>query len=278
MPDFTGRVALVTGAAHGQGREHAVQLARHRADVVLVDVPAPVQSVPYPLGTGAELAETRRLVEAEGRRALTVEADVRDPDAMRAAVARTVAELGSLDVVVANAGIVTYHRLVDMDDQAWHDTIDVNLTGVAHTVRAALGPMIEQRWGRIVVTSSQAARRGVPHLAHYAASKWALLGLVRTVALEVASHGGITCNAVLPGAVDTPMMHHDEVYSVFVPDVAAPTLADMESRLRDLTPMPTTWIDPSDVTDAVLYLASPTSRYVSGTAIDVAAAFNAHYG
>jgi NAD(P)-dependent dehydrogenase (short-subunit alcohol dehydrogenase family) len=197
-------------------------------------------------------------------------------DQMRAAVARAVEEFGHVDIVVANAGIVTYRQLSDMDDQMWQDTIDVNLTGVANTVRAVLGHMLERRYGRIVVTSSQAGRRGVPNLAHYSASKWALIGLVKTVALEVAPALGITCNAVLPGAVDTPMMHHDEVYAVFAPDLPAPSLADLEERLGQLNPMPITWLEPEDISHAVLHLASEEARYVSGATIDVAAAFNAN--
>ncbi|WP_236792180.1 mycofactocin-coupled SDR family oxidoreductase [Amycolatopsis sp. GM8] len=275
MPRFDGRVALITGAARGQGREHAVRFAEAGADVVLVDVPAKVESVPYPLGTTGELHETLALVEQQGRRALAIEADVRRMEQLRAAVARAVEEFGAVDILVANAGIVTYRQLSDMDDQMWRDTIDVNLTGVANAMRAVLGHMLERRYGRIVVTSSQAGRRGVPNLAHYSASKWGLLGLVKAVALEVAPTLGITCNAVLPGAVDTPMMHHDEVYAVFAPDVPTPSLADLEDRLARLNPMPITWLEPGDISPAVLHLASEEARYISGAAIDVAAAFNA---
>ncbi|MFF0148714.1 SDR family mycofactocin-dependent oxidoreductase [Amycolatopsis sulphurea] len=276
MPRFDGRVVFITGGARGQGREHAVRFAQAGADVVLVDVPEQVESVPYPLGTSGDLHETVSLVEKQGRRALAIEADVRRSDQMRAAVEQAVDEFGAVDIAVANAGIVTYRHLSDMDDQMWRDTIDVNLTGVANTVRAVLGHMLERRYGRIVVTSSQAGRRGVPNLAHYSASKWGLIGLVKSIALEVAPAGGITCNAVLPGAVDTPMMHHDEVYAVFAPDVPAPTLSDLEERLGRLNPMPITWIESSDISHAVLHLASEEARYVSGTTIDVAAAFNAN--
>jgi SDR family mycofactocin-dependent oxidoreductase len=275
MSRFDGRVAFITGAAHGQGREHAVQFARAGADVVVVDVPEGIESVPYPLGTAEELHETAAMVEREGRRALAIEADVRGGDTMRAAVEQAVEHFGAVDIVVANAGIVTYRHLADMDDRMWQDTIDVNLTGVANTLRAVLPHMIDRRYGRIVVMSSQAGRRGVPNLAHYSASKWGLIGLVKTVALETAPMLGITCNAVLPGAVDTPMMHHDEVYAVFAPDVPAPSAADLEERLEQMNPMPVTWIEPRDVSHAVLYLAAEEARYISGTTIDVAAAFNA---
>ncbi|WP_238012163.1 mycofactocin-coupled SDR family oxidoreductase [Dactylosporangium sp. AC04546] len=276
MPNFTGRVALVTGAAHGQGREHAIQFAKNGADVILVDVPKPVDSVPYPLGTSAELRETASAVEGLERKALVVEADVRSIDAMRAVVADGIAAFGHIDILAANAGVVTYHQLVDMDDQAWQDTIDVNLTGVANSIRAVLPHMMERKYGRIVVTSSQAARRGVPNLSHYAASKWALIGLTKAVALEAAPYM-ITCNAVLPGAVNTPMMHHDEVYKVFVPEKDAPGLEDMEARLTQMNPMPTTWVEPTDISHEVLHLAAEESRFISGCTVDVAAAYNANY-
>ncbi|OLT12434.1 3-ketoacyl-ACP reductase [Pseudonocardia sp. CNS-139] len=276
MGKFDGRVALVTGAARGQGRSHAVQLAREGADLVLVDAPGPVGSVPYPLGTEDELAETAALVEKEDRRAVVVAADVRHADRMRAAADTAIGEFGRLDIAVVNAGIVTYHQLADMPDQAWQDMIDVNLTGAANTVRAVLPHMIERRYGRIVVTSSQAGRRGVPNLAHYCAAKWGLIGLVKTVALETAPHLGITCNAITPGGVDTPMMRHDEVYRTFVPELDAPTVADMEERLRQMNPQPITWIEPTDITHAVLFLAAEESRYITGSVIDVAAGFNAN--
>lgn len=269
-----GRVALITGGARGQGREHAVTFAREGADVVLVDVPRTVLSVPYPLSDSADLAETVALVEAEGRRALAIEADVRDAQQMRDAVAAGLEAFGHLDIVVANAGIVTYHQLVAMDDQTWDDMIAVNLTGVANTLRAVLPHLIEREYGRIVVTSSQAGRRGVPNISHYAASKWGLIGLVKSVALETAPLLGITCNAVLPGAVDTPMMRHDEVYRTFAPDKPNPTVDDMEERLRQGNPMPVTWIDPVDISHAALHLATEQSRYISGAAIDVAVGFS----
>lgn len=274
MTKLQGRVALITGGARGQGRAHAVALAREGADIVLIDVPATVESVPYPLADQADLEETIAQVQAQGRRALGITADVRDMTALRAAVARTISTLGAVDIVVANAGIVTYHQLSEMDDQTWQDMIDINLTGVANTLRAVLPHMIDRRYGRIIVTSSQAGRRGVPNLAHYSSAKWGLIGLVKTVARETAPLLGITCNAVLPGAVDTPMMRHEEVYKVFVPGAENPTVEDMEEGLRRENPMPVTWIEPHDISGAVVHLASEEARYVSGTAIDIAVGFS----
>jgi SDR family mycofactocin-dependent oxidoreductase len=272
---LAGRTALITGAARGQGRSHAVRLAAAGADVVVLDAPAPVASVSYPLGTAEELEETAELVRAEGREALTVTGDVRRSADMRAAVGATLERFGKLDVLVANAGIATYRQLVDMDDETWGDMIDVNLTGVANTIRAALPHMLDRSYGRIVVISSQSARRGVPNLSHYCAAKWGLAGLVKTVALETAPKHGITCNAVLPGAVKTPMMEHEEVLRTFLPDAEEPSLAGMEELLSQMSPMPTPWIDASDISDAVLFLASDAARHISGVALDVAAGFNA---
>jgi SDR family mycofactocin-dependent oxidoreductase len=271
---FNGKVVVITGGARGQGRSHAVMFAEEGADVVIVDRPDPVASVPYPLGTKAELKETARLVEQSDRRCLVVEADVRSAPQMRDVMAEAAGELGGVDIVVANAGIATYHQLVDMDDSVWDDMIDVNLTGVANTIRAALPEMISRRSGRLVAISSQAGRRGVPNLSHYCAAKWGLVGLVKSVALEVAPFE-VTCNAVMPGAVDTPMMHHKEVYETFAPELDDPGAGDLEERLRAMTPMPTTWVEASDMSHAVMYLASDEARHVSGATLDVAAGFNA---
>ncbi|WP_168703710.1 mycofactocin-coupled SDR family oxidoreductase [Gordonia paraffinivorans] len=277
MGKLDGKSALITGAARGQGRAHAVLLAQEGADIVLTDVPASVESVPYDLGTEEELQETAALVEKEGARALVVKGDVRRSQDMREAVAAACDQLGKLDILIANAGIVTYHQMADMDDAVWQDTIDVNLTGVANTVRAALPHMIDRRYGRIVVTSSAAARQGLGNLGHYCASKWGLLGMMKAVALEVGPYGGITCNAVLPGSVDTPMMHHQEVYRMFAPELENPTFDDMSERLLGYAAMPVPLVDPIDISHAVLYLVSDEARYVSGATIDVGAGMNARY-
>lgn len=276
MGKLDGRVAFITGGSRGQGRSHAVHLAQQGADIVLVDVPDSIESVPYALGTEAELQETAALVEKEGRRAVTIRADVRRSDQMRAAADTAVAEFGKIDIALANAGIVTYHQLAAMDDQAWQDTIDVNLTGAANTLRAVLPTMIDRQYGRIVVTSSTAGRIGLPNLSHYCAAKWGLIGLVKSVALETAPLGGITCNAITPGTVDTPMMHHEEVYRTFAPDLESPTVTDLEERMRLMNTMSTAWIQPGDISHAVAFLASEEARYITGTVIDVSAGFGAN--
>lgn len=275
MGTFDGKVALITGGARGQGRSHAIALAREGATIALVDAPGDVGSVPYPLGTKEDLDNTVAMVEEVGGRALALTADVRSSADVERAVATTLQEFGSIDILLANAGIVSYHQLVDMDDSAWNDMIDTNLTGVAWSIRAVLPHMIEKKHGRIIVTSSQSGRRGMPNLAHYCSAKWGLIGLVKTVALETAPHLGITCNAILPGGVDTPMMRNEAVYRTFAPELEDPTVEDLEERLRMFNPQPTAWIEPQDISHAVLYLASEDARYVSGATIDIAAAFNA---
>ncbi|GAA1003736.1 putative short-chain dehydrogenase/reductase [Acrocarpospora pleiomorpha] len=275
MGKLENKVALITGGARGQGRSHAIALAREGARIALVDAPKPIASVSYPLGTEAELDETVKLVQAEDIPAIALQGDTRSMADMRRVVSDTIARFGQIDILLANAGIASYSPLATMSDQMWHDMIDVNLTGTANTIRAVLPHMIERSYGRIVVTSSQAGRKGIPNLAHYCSAKWGLSGLVRTVALEVAPFGGITCNAILPGGVETPMMKNDEVYRTFRPDLDNPTLEDMEAVLRQLNPMPTEWIQPEDISAGVLYLVADEARYVTGAMLDVAAAFNA---
>lgn len=272
---FEGKVAVITGGARGQGRSHALALAREGASIVLADVPSPMASVPYLLATAGDLAETAAMIEDAGGRVVAVPTDVRKSSDVNAMFETAIEEFGKIDLLVANAGIVSYSPLIDMNDETWSELIDVNLTGVAWTIRAALPYMVDRSYGRIVVTASQAARRGMPNLSHYCSAKWGLLGLVKTVALEMAPHLGITCNAVLPGGVDTPMMRNDAVYRVFAPELEDPRVEDLEERLRAFNPMPTAWIQPEDISHTVLYLLSEDARYVSGTAIDVAAAHNA---
>ncbi len=268
MAAVDGRVALVTGAARGQGRAHAVALARAGADVVVTDICRDIDTVPYPLGTRAELDETVRAVEAEGRRALGIEADVRDTAAMDAAVAETLASFGALDICVANAGITGYAAFEDLDDRTWQDMIDVDLTGAFRTVRAALPHMLERRYGRIVVTSSMAGRMGNPNLAHYVAAKWGVIGMVKSLAMEVASKG-ITANVVAPAAVDTPMLHNPAMYALFCPDLDEPTRDDVAPRYRRMNRMGVAWMDPDEVSRAVVFLAADEAGAMTGQVLEV---------
>lgn len=252
-----GKVALITGAARGQGRSHALALARLGAAIVAVDVPGPIGSVGYPLGTKDDLDRTTEEVEAEGVRCIGIGADVRDGAAVEAAVARAVGELGRLDVLVANAGIVTLAPLDQVTDEAWRDMLDVNLTGVFHCLRAAIKPMRAGGFGRIVVTSSMGGRMGIAEQGAYNATKWGVIGLAKSLALEVAREG-ITVNVVCPCTVDTPMVR---------PGGAMPE-PDVLQRFRRVNPIPEPWIEAEDVTRAVVYLVTDPG-VITGSVLEI---------
>jgi SDR family mycofactocin-dependent oxidoreductase len=268
--ELAGRVALVTGAARGQGRSHAVALAEAGADVVVTDLGADIASVPYELATADDLEETARLVEKAGSRVIAAEADVRDRTVMQEVVAQAIAELGKVDIVVANAGVCGFGAMPELTEQQWDDMLAVNLTGVFNTFRAVVPHMIERRYGRLVATSSGAGRTGAPHLSHYAATKWGVIGFVKSVALEVATHG-ITANVVCPATVDTPMVHNEALYSLFAPDISAPSKESVRPRYEALNPMGVAWLDPQEISNVVLFLASDRSAFISGETIEVSA-------
>ena len=196
------------------------------------------------------------------------ETDVRDSAAVQAMVSAGVAELGRLDIAVANAGVCGFGKTWELTDQQWEEMIGVDLTGVFKTLRAVTPHMIEQGSGRIVATSSMGGRMGNPNLAHYVAAKWGVIGLVKTLALEVADKG-ITVNAVCPATVDTGMVHNPALYGLFAPDLTAPTREDVEPRYAAMSPMGVPWVAPADITNAVMFLVSDDARYISGSTIDV---------
>ncbi|MCR1783927.1 mycofactocin-coupled SDR family oxidoreductase [Nocardioides carbamazepini] len=274
MGKLDGRTALITGAARGQGRSHALTLAAEGANVVAVDLCADLATIPYPLATPEDLAATKAQVEALGGACHTVRCDVRDTEAMEAVVADAVDRFGALDIAVANAGVCGFAKFWDLDDAAWDEMIGVDLTGVFKTMRAAVRPMLRQGHGRIVATSSMGGRMGNPNLAHYVAAKWGVIGLVKTLALEAAS-SGITVNAVCPATVDTAMVHNDALYGLFCPDLDAPTREQVEPAYAAMSPMGVPWVAPEDISKAVLYLVSDDARYISGTTIDVSTAASA---
>lgn len=268
MGVLDGRVAWVTGAARGQGRAHAVALARAGADVVVTDLCSDIPTVPYPLGTRDELDETTRLVEAEGRRCVAMVADVRDTAAVEAVVAAGVESFGHLDICVANAGVTGYGRFHELDDATWQDMIDVDLTGTFRTIRAVLPHMLERRHGRIIATASMAGRMGNPNLAHYVAAKWGVIGMIKTLAMEVANKG-ITANVVAPAAVDTPMLHNRAMYALFCPDMDDPGRDDVEPRYRAMNRMGVPWMAPEEISRAVLFLAADEAGVSSGQVLEV---------
>lgn len=276
MGKLEGKVALVTGGARGQGRSHALALAREGADIIVCDIAGQIESVPYPMGSAQQLEETVKLVENLDRRCIALKADVRDAAQVKAVVDAGIAEFGTIDILLANAGIMSLKQISQMSDDVWHDVIDVNLTGAFYSIRAVLPPMIEAGYGRIVVTASQAGRTAMPNIGHYVASKWGVLGLVKAVALEVAANG-ITVNAVCPCNVDTDMIHHATLYKHVRPDLDKPTREDVAPGFAALNPMPVPWVQSQDVSDAILFLVSDQARFITGDAISVAAGFNASH-
>ncbi|WP_395727545.1 mycofactocin-coupled SDR family oxidoreductase [Nakamurella sp.] len=256
MGRVEGKVAFVTGAARGQGRSHAVRLAEEGADIIAVDICAQLETVPYPLGTAEELAQTVKEVEALDRRIVAVEADVRDADALRRVVDDGVAELGRLDIVCANAGICTIQAWDEVTPAVWQDTLDTNLTGVWNSMVVAVPHLIAAGGGSIIATSSTAGIKGLPFLAPYVAAKHGVVGIAKSLANELAKHR-IRVNTVHPTGVDTPM------------GAGLGGLEALLTREPALGPIfmntfPVEIVDPRDISNAVLFLASDEARYVTG--------------
>jgi len=257
-----GKVAFVTGAARAMGRSHCVRLAQEGADVLALDICGPAAEVGYPTATPGDLAETARLVEATGRRVIDRVADVRDQAALDAAVAATITEFGRLDIVVANAGISSWGRFWEMSDDCWLDMIDINLTGAWRTLKAATPAMIEAgNGGSIITISSVAGLKSLPGQTHYSAAKHGVVGLTKAAAIELAEYG-IRVNSIHPWGVMSPMVDDTGLGPMLErhPSYAA----SFGSILTE--PLPA---DPSDISDAVLYLASEMSRVVTGTQLTV---------
>ena len=263
------KVAFITGAARGQGRSHAVTLAREGADIIAADIAAQIDTVPYPMGTPGDLAETVDEVEALGRRIVASEVDVRDYDALKAALDDGVAELGRLDIVAANAGLLEFGTADELTEQAWRDVIDVNLTGVWHTAKAAIPHLRAAGGGSIVITSSLAGLKGSQNVAHYVASKHGLVGLMRTLANELAPDM-VRVNTVHPGSVDDDMVNNPATYHVFMPDREGEiTREEVEPAFQTLNALPIPWVEPMDISNAVLFLASEEGRYITGVTLPV---------
>ena len=264
MGMLDGKVAFVTGAARGQGRSHAVALAREGADIIAVDVCAQAPTVPYPMATPDDLAKTVTEVEALDRRIIATQADVRDLAALTTAVDQGVAELGRLDIVLANAGISTPAPTLEMDESVWDEMIEINLTGQWKTLRAAVPHIINGgRGGAVVITSSLAAIYANANTAHYSAAKAGLVMLAKVLAKELAPHG-IRVNTIHPTTVATDMILNDPTYRLFRPDLADPTRADFEEAARTLNKLPVAALEPADISNAVLYLVTDAGRYVTG--------------
>lgn len=270
MGKFDGKVVLITGGARGQGRSHALAFAREGADIAFCDIAAQLDSVPYPMARPEDLDETVKLVEELDRRCVAVTADVRDSAQVQGFVDRAITELGRVDVLLANAGVFTFSTIAEMSDDVWKEMIDVNLTGVFHAMRAVLPAMVEQGSGRIIATSSTAGKMGFPNIGHYVASKWGVIGLVKSLAQEVGGNG-ITVNAICPTGVDTTMIQNEAAYRLFLPDLENPTRDDAAPAFQTLNAIPVPWIEPVDISNAMLFLASDEARYITGETLAVAA-------
>ncbi|MGV0741154.1 mycofactocin-coupled SDR family oxidoreductase [Mycolicibacterium sp. XJ870] len=267
-----GRVAFITGAARGQGRAHAIRLANEGADIIAIDVCAAVdETITYPPATSEELAETVGAVEAAGRKVLAREVDVRDLAAQQQVVADGIEQFGRLDIVVANAGVLSWGRMFEMSPEQWDTVIDVNLNGTWRTIRAAVPAMIEAgNGGSIIVVSSSAGLKATPGNGHYAASKHGLVALTNSLALEVGQYG-IRVNSIHPYSIDTPMIEPQAMAAVF---------AENPSYLHSFAPMPlhpvgqdaeglSTFMTPEEVADVVAWLAGDGSATLSGSQIAV---------
>lgn len=268
-----GKVAFVTGAARGQGRSHAVRLAEEGADIIAIDICGPIRpgtDTAIPAATPEDLAETASLVKNLGRRVVTAEVDVRDFDAVKAAVDSGVEQLGRLDIIVANAGIGNggdvLHETSQLD---WDEMIDINLSGVWKSVKAAVPHMIEAgNGGSIVLTSSVGGLKAYPHCGNYIAAKHGVVGLMRTFAVELGQHM-IRVNTVHPTHVATPMLHNEGTFKMFRPDLENPVADDMAPICQLFHTLPIPWVEAVDISNAVLFFASDEARYVTGVTLPV---------
>jgi SDR family mycofactocin-dependent oxidoreductase len=267
MGKLEGKVAFITGAARGQGRSHAVRLAQEGADIIAVDICQQIDSVPYPMSTPGDLAETAKQVEALDRRIFTAQADVRDEAQLKQAFERGTAEIGPAGIVLANAGIAPMS--VHPVDQEWQDVVNVNLTGVYNTVKTAIPSMIERgQGGAIVLTSSTAGLNGIggntPGGLGYTAAKHGVVGLMRSYANYLAQYN-IRVNSVHPTGVRTPMVVNDAMQEFLAQD------PQMSNAMANA--LPVDMVEPADISNAIVWLVSDDARYVTGVTLPVDAGF-----
>ncbi|TCK22038.1 mycofactocin-coupled SDR family oxidoreductase [Pseudonocardia endophytica] len=268
MGRLEGKVAFVTGAARGQGRSHALRLAEEGADIIAVDLCEQIASVPYAMSTPGDLEETAKQVEQLDRRIVARQADVRDGDAVAAALAAGESEVGPVDVLVANAGIFSTEASETMARQTWQDMIDTNLTGVWNACQAVLPGMKERNGGSMILTSSTAGIKGFPTLAHYTAAKHGVVGVMKALAAEFGQYN-IRVNTVHPTSVDTDMIQNSAMYNLFRPDIDNPGRNDFGELFQSMHELPVMWTEPRDISNAVLFLASDESRYITAQQLKV---------
>lgn len=264
-----GKVAFITGAARGQGRAHALRLAEEGADIIAFDICGPIETVPYAAATPDDMAETVRLVEGAGGKITSFQGDVRDFDELKKAVDQGVDQLGRLDIVLANAGILTMAPAHEWSELQWQTMLGVNLTGVWHTAKAAIPTLIDQNeGGSIIATSSTMGLRAAAGAIGYVAAKFGVTGVVKNLAHELAPYR-IRVNSLHPTNVDTEMLDNAMVRKAFRPDLENPTFEDTVDTYSSVNIWDMPWIESIDVANAALWLASDEARYVTGTAMPV---------
>ncbi len=273
MGRLDGKVAFITGAARGQGRSHAVRLAQEGAHIIAVDSCGEGRDYPwmvYPMASEADLAETARLVEATGQGIVARKGDVRDQPSLEAAVQEGIDKFGHIDIVSGNAGISPFGPETWLnDDQQWDDVYRVNLLGVRNTCRAVLPPMMSAgRGGAITLTSSGAGLKGAYGLSDYCATKWGVIGFARSLANEVAPFD-IRVNVIAPGTVETDMTQNDGLRKLFRPDLENPTRDDVAPVFEQMSMLKIPWVQPVDISNALLFLSSDEARYITGVVLPV---------
>lgn len=281
---LTGKTVVITGAARGIGRALAVAFAAEGADVMGIDIAGSVSaSSEATPATRADLDETARLVKAYGRKFVPVVADVRDMDALRSAASRATQELGKVDILIANAAIQTVKPLLEMNDGDWRDIIDVNLNGYANTIRAFAPQMVARKNGRIIMIASRQGRQGWKNGSSYSSSKWGIIGLMKSAALEFADKG-VTVNCIEPGLVDTPLTRNAPRLRAAIMETEHtenapqnPSIDQVAANLAKQSPMHLPWLDPADIAPVAVFLASDEAARISGSTYDVTAGDSAHY-
>jgi (+)-trans-carveol dehydrogenase len=268
MGRLSGKVALITGAARGQGRAHAVTLAREGARICAVDICEQIESVAIPMATEEDLAETEHLVEQLDQPCLAIKADTRDPAQMQQAVERTVAELGGLDTLVINHGVCHVSGWDEVTDEEFVDALTTNVIGVWNAAKAGIPQLIEEGGGSIVITSSPMGVAPMYGLLAYVAAKHGSIGLMRNLSAELAPHS-IRVNAVLPTTTDTPMINNPVIYGAYSGGDPNATRADISFAAEAMNLLPIDVIAPEEISNAVLFLVSDESRYVTGLALPV---------
>jgi (+)-trans-carveol dehydrogenase len=270
MGRVDGKVAFVTGAARGMGRAHAIRLAEEGADIIVADLCEPAGTGAYPMGSATDLEVTIGMVEGLGRRIVAREADVRDLDALTRTVEEGSAALGEIDIVVANAGICTYGSIAEMTESRWQETIDVNLTGAWKTLKAAVPHLAEG--ASVILVSSTVGIKGVANISHYAAAKHGLVGLMQSAANELAPRR-IRVNTVHPATINTTMVHNQASYELFGLDFEKPDRGDFAAAIDQVHLLPGGAMDPIEVANAVLFLASEEARCITGVALPIDAGY-----